>query len=227
LRRPIAREEEGEMSEMTELVREDLVIFAGRRIVDPTARVGYVSGRSIELQPVTIGDGAIIRSGSVLYVGSRIGERFETGHNVVIREQNEIGDDVQIWNNSVVDYGCKIGNRVHVHCNVYIAQFTILEDGVFLAPGVVIANDIHPGCADSRQCMQGPHLERLVRVGVNATILPFVRIGEGSLIGSGAVVTRDIPPRSVVAGNPGRVLRGVDQLTCVRGRRSNPYGSAP
>jgi acetyltransferase-like isoleucine patch superfamily enzyme len=99
----------------------------------------------------------------------------------------------------------------------------VIEDDVFMAPGVTIANDIHPGCALSRKCMRGPVIEKGVQIGVNATILPFVRIGKHSLIGSGAVVTKDVPPFSVVYGNPGRVAKKVQNLRCVTGLAKMPY----
>ena len=113
-------------------------------VVDPAALLGYPTGRHIELRPVRIGDGARIRSGTAIYASVEIGARFETGHNVVIREENRIGDDCAVWNSSTIDYGCVLGHRVKIHCNVYVAQYTIIEDDVFLAPGVIIANDPHP-----------------------------------------------------------------------------------
>jgi len=194
--------------------------------VDPSAIVGYPTGRKIPSLELSIGRDARIRAGTIVYRGSTIGDRFETGHHVVIREQNRIGDDFRIWNSSTVDYGCVIGRRVKIHCNCYVAQYTVLEDDVFLAPGVTIANDIHPGCERSAQCMRGPTLHRRVQVGVNATILPYVVIGEGSLIGAGAVVNRDVPPDSVVVGNPGRVIKRAGELRCTTGLlEGRPYRS--
>ncbi len=64
-----------------------------------------------------------VRSGTAIYRGSTIGPGLETGHNVVIREENRIGAEFSIWSNSTIDYGCTIGDRVRVHCNVYVAQF--------------------------------------------------------------------------------------------------------
>ena len=178
--------------------------------VDPRAVVGEMPGRKITDLNLTIGAHAIIRSFSVIYAGSRIGAHLETGHGVVIREENRIGDEFSIWNNSTVDYGCLIGNRVRVHTGVYIAQFTVIEDDVFLAPGVMIANDRHPICRD---CMKGPTIRRGARVGINATLLPEIVVGESALVGAGAVVTKDVPARAVVVGNPARVIGSVDQLT--------------
>lgn len=184
---------------------------------DPSALIGYRPGRRIDDLALHLGAHARIRSGSVIYAGSSIGEEFQTGHNVVIREQNLLGKHVQVWNNTTIDYGCRIGDNVKIHTNCYIAQFTIMEDDVFLAPGVTIANDLHPGCAFSAECMRGPTLQRGVQVGVNVTITPRVTIGAYSVIGSGAVITRDIPPHSLVVGNPARVIKQIEAITCTTG----------
>jgi acetyltransferase-like isoleucine patch superfamily enzyme len=177
--------------------------------VDPLAVVGERPGRMIPDDELHIGPHAVIRAFSVIYVGSRIGSHLETGHGVVIREENQIGDDLSIWNQSTIDYGCVIGNRVRIHTGVYVAQFTTIEDDVFLAPGVMIANDRHPVC---HECLQGPTIRKGARIGINATLLPGVVIGEGALVGAGAVVTKDVPAGAVVAGNPARVVGQFDEL---------------
>ena len=184
--------------------------------IDPNVVLAYASGRSAVLGLV-IGEGAVIRSGTVIYAGTTIGRRFETGHNAVVREENVIGDDVSVWSNTVIDYGCRIGDRVKIHSNVYIPQFTILENDVFVAPGCTFANDRFPGCPESKRVMHGPILEQGVKVGVNTTILPGVRIGRFSLIGSGSVVTKDVPPGSVIWGNPAIVHRPVTDIACCEG----------
>jgi acetyltransferase-like isoleucine patch superfamily enzyme len=166
----------------------------------------------------------VIRSNTVIYAGSSIGSGLQTGHNVVLREENQIGNHCQFWNNTVIDYGCRIGNNVKLHCNIYVAQFTIIEDDVFMAPGVSIANDPHPGCPDSQRCMRGPTIKQGAQIGVNVTLLPFVTIGERALVGSGAVVTKDVPPESVFFGNPGQPVRSIYDLTCVVDNiRDRPY----
>ena len=200
----------------------DIVLGADAKIDDGVI-LGYLTGRKIPDYTLRIGDGACIRAGSVIYGGTTIGDRFATGHNVTIREENVIGDGFNVWNCTTIDYGCKIGNNVKIHCNCYVAQFTVIEDNAFMAPGVTIANDIHPGCEFSQKCMKGPHIEEGVEIGVNVTILPFVRIGAHSVIGSGAVITKDIPPGSVVVGNPGRVICGIHDLKCQSGLTDRPY----
>ena len=193
----------------------EMIVLGPGAIIDPTAVLGERPARTIADLTLRIGEGAYIRSGSVIYAGSTIGAHFNTGHNVILREDNRLGHHVAIWGNSTVDYGCVIGDHVKIHTSVYVAQFTVLEDHVFLAPGVMIANDPHPGCPRARDCMRGPTVRRGAQIGVNATILPFVTIGEMALIGSGSVVTADIPARAVAYGNPARVVGTIDDLKCI------------
>src|SRR5215213_8171965 len=160
---------------------------------DPGVLVGY-SGTRTAADELLLGTDARLRSGTVLYAGSRIGARFQTGHHVVVREECQIGDDVSIWSNTVVDYGCRIGNRVKIHSNCYIAQYTEILDDAFFAPGVTVANDLYPGQAESARLMSGP------------------LVGDGCLVGGGSVVTHDLPPGMVAFGNPARVRGRVADL---------------
>ncbi len=165
-----------------------------------------------------MGPRARLRSGTVVYAGSRIGARLETGHNVIIREESVIGDDVSVWSNSVLDYSCVIGHDVKIHANCYVAQFSELGDSTFLGPGVVLANDLYPGRTESAEVMSGPLLEAGAKVGANATILPFVTIGRDAIVGAGAVVTRDIPAGTVAYGCPARPVRRVTELEDIERR---------
>jgi acetyltransferase-like isoleucine patch superfamily enzyme len=184
---------------------------------DPGVEIGYPAARVAGAE-LTIGQDARLRSGTILYAGSRIGDRFETGHHVVVREQCEIADDVSVWSNSVIDYGCRIGAGVKIHTNCYVAQYTEIGPGAFLAPGVTIANDLYPGSAESAEVMSGPSIGAGAQLGVNVTVLPFVRIGENCLVGAGSVVTRDLPAGTVAFGNPARVRGLVGELEDISAR---------
>jgi acetyltransferase-like isoleucine patch superfamily enzyme len=184
---------------------------------DDDVRLGYPSGRGTYNRP-TLGAEAWLRSGTVIYDGVEIGDRFQTGHHVVVREECTIGDDVTVWSNSIVDYGCSIGNRVKIHSNCYIAQFSHIADDAFIAPGVTFANDLYPGVAESAANMLGPFIDEGAQIGVNATILPFVKIGKGTIIGAGSVVTRSIPAGKVAYGCPAIPVRNVSELNDIEQR---------
>ncbi len=171
--------------------------------IDEDVILGYPSGRYQKEADVIIGNNAKIRSGSVIYQAVTIGNGFQTGHHVVIREENQIGNDVSIWTGTVIDYGCRIGNRVKIHTNVYIAQYTVIEDDVFIAPGTTFANDKYPVSTH----LEGPHIKRGARIGVNVTVLPGIVIGEQALVGAGSVVTKNVPDFAVVIGNPARLFQ--------------------
>ncbi len=193
-------------------------------MADPGSRamVGHPSPRG-DFGPPILGVGARLRSGTVIYRGAVIGKGLETGHNVVIREECVLGDDVRIWSNSVVDYDCRIGSRVRIHCNVYVAQRTTIEDDVTVGPGVTFANDPHPGCLHGSPCLVGPTLRRGCHIGAGAVLLPGVVVGEEALVGAGSVVTRDVPPRTIVAGSPAKVRRATVEARCRTDPERRPY----
>ena len=200
-----------------------LVQLGEMAVIDDGVVLGYPPSRG-DSHLLVIGSGARIRQGTIIYGGSRIGSGLETGHNVVIREGNIIGENLRIWSNSVIDYDCVIGNNVKIHNQVYIAQFTLIEDDVFLGPGVITTNDIHPGCPDALECMHGPQIKRGAQIGSNCCILPRITIGEYSVVGAGSVVTRDIPAGMVAYGNPARIAGKIGEITCTNGLRDKPYG---
>jgi acetyltransferase-like isoleucine patch superfamily enzyme len=164
-----------------------------------------------ELQ-TTIGKGAIIRSHTVIYAGNRIGDRFQTGNKVNIRELNEIGDNVSIGTHSVIEHHVRIGNGVRMHSQVFVPEFTVIEDDAWLGPNVVITNAKYPLSPDVKETLAGPLIKKGAKIGANATILPGVVIGVNSLVGAGSVVTKDVPDNAVVAGNPARLIKMITAL---------------
>lgn len=175
--------------------------------------------------PTRIGADVTIRSHSVIYAGNVIGDRFSTGHGVLVRELNTIGDDVSIGSHSVVEHHVTMGNRVRVHSQAFIPEYSVLEDEVWIGPNVVVTNVLHPGCPEAKRCVKGPTLRRGAKVGANATLAPDIVIGEMALIGAGSVVAKDVPAGAVVAGNPARLLKDIDALRCPYELIETPYGN--
>jgi len=153
---------------------------------------------------LTIGDNALIRSGSVIYSGVKIGKNFRTGHNILIRENTVISDNVLIGTNSVVENECKIGNDVSIQTGVYITTKTTIEDGVFMGPCSVTTNDKYMQVGAT---LIGPTIKKRARIGANAVLLPGVIVGEDAVVGSAAVVTKNVPDKATVAGNPAREIQ--------------------
>jgi acetyltransferase-like isoleucine patch superfamily enzyme len=162
--------------------------------------------------PTTIGDGAVIRSHTVIYAGNVIGRNFQTGNKVNIRESNRIGDDVRIGTLSVIEHHVEIGNGVRIHTQAFIPEFSILEEGCWIGPHVVLTNAKYPLSPGVKNRLAGPVIRKRAKIGANATLLPGIVVGDDALVGAGAVVVHDVPAGTVVAGNPARVIRHVSEL---------------
>jgi UDP-2-acetamido-3-amino-2,3-dideoxy-glucuronate N-acetyltransferase len=127
----------------------------------------------------------------------------------------EIGDDVKIGTFVEIQRGVKIGNRCKISSHSFICEGVTLEDEVFIGHNVTFINDLYPRAATEDgtlktdadwECLP-TRVGRGASIGSSATILCGITIGEGALVGAGSVVTRDVPPHSVVCGNPARVRR--------------------
>jgi len=159
-----------------------------------------------------IGTNAHLRSHTVVYAGNTIGDNFQTGNKVNIREQNEIGNNVSIGTLSVIEHHVMIGNDVRIHSQVFIPEYSTLEDGVWIGPHVVLTNAKYPASPDAKKHLKGPTIKRGAKIGANVTVLPGVVIGANALVGAGSVVVDDVPDGVVVAGNPARFMKKVSEL---------------
>ncbi len=121
---------------------------------------------------------------------------------VYIGKDTKIGSNTSIGSLTHIDRFIKIGNNCKIQGGVYIASNSIIGNNVFLGPGCVLLNDRYPPSAP----WIGPTLKDGVIVGGNVTILPAITIGKGAVIGAGSVVTKNISPYTVVAGNPAKPI---------------------
>jgi acetyltransferase-like isoleucine patch superfamily enzyme len=167
------------------------------------------------LPPTVIGDGTIVSAAAIVFAGSQIGARVILGDQSCIRERVRIGDDVIVGRGSLVENDTTIGSLTKIQADAYITAYSTLEEHVFIAPCVVTTNDNFMGRTDRRHdLIKGPTIRRGARVGGGAILCPGVEIGEEAFVGAGAVVTKDVPPKKIVYGNPARVQGDVpaDQL---------------
>jgi len=178
-------------------------------------------GRSDGEIVTLIGDCAVIRSHTVIYAGNRIGSNFETGHGVMVREENEIGCKVSIGTGSIIEHHVVIKDNVRIHSHAFIPEFSIIEDGAWIGPNVVITNAVYPLSPDVKSNLRGAHILRNAKIGANSTLLPGVTLGENCLVGAGSVVTKDVPPGKVVAGNPARIINSIENLPYISLTKEN------
>ena len=135
----------------------------------------------------------------------------------------EIGDECKIGAFVEIQKGAKIGCRVKVSSHTFICEGVTIEDGVFIGHGVMFINDKYPRATNEAGELQTevdwkciPTLvKRGASIGSNATILCGLTIGEEAIVGAGSVVTHDVPPRTIVAGNPARVVQGLKSTSGV------------
>lgn len=154
------------------------------------------------LPGAVVGNDCTLRSGSVIYSNVKIGNKLNTGHNVLVRENTIIGDNVLIGTNSIIENDCVVGNNVSIQSNVYIPTNSKIGDFVFLGPNACLLNDKYP--LRIKPELRGPTIKNGATIGANSTILPGVIIGEGAVVAAGAVVTKDIAPWKLAIGVPAR-----------------------
>ena len=180
------------------------VLGEGATIFEPVT-LGFPSRDRIGeegYRGATIGRGAVLRSGTIIYCDVSIGDDFQTGHNVLIREKTFIGDRVAVGTAVVIEGDCTIGDDVRLQSLVYITTGTRVGNRVFIGPNAVLTNDRYP--PGSHASLQAPVIGDDAVIGANATILPGVTVGEGAFIAAGAVVTKDVPSGMLAVGAPAR-----------------------
>jgi acetyltransferase-like isoleucine patch superfamily enzyme len=187
------------------------VVIGDNAVVGKQPTLGARSTASgEELPPLVVGDGAAVLACAVVFAGSRLGSGVIVGDQACVRERCELGDGVVVGRGSLVENDTSVGARTKIQANAYVTAYSLLEEDVFIAPGVVTTNDNFMGRTEGRHGLRaGPTIRRGARVGGGAVLLPGVEIGEEAFVGAGAVVLQDVPARAVVVGNPARQIRDV------------------
>ena len=156
----------------------------------------------------TVGDGTRIWAFSHILPGARIGR------------------DCNICDHTFIENDVIIGDRVTIKCGVQLWDGVTIEDDVFIGPNVAFSNDPFPRSKQYPERSLPTVVKKGASIGANATVLPGVVIGEKAMVGGGAVVTRDVPPNSIVTGNPARIT-GYSRSGAVEGISSAPPPSEP
>jgi acetyltransferase-like isoleucine patch superfamily enzyme len=153
-----------------------------------------------------------------------IGDDVRLGNNVRVSKfvnlyGCEIGDETKIGAFVEIQKNAKVGSRCKISSHTFVCEGVAIEDNVFIGHGVMFINDRYPRATNDGGALQTEKdwtveltlVRKGASVGSGATILPNLTIGENAIVGAGSVVTRDVPPNAVAAGNPARVLRYITQ----------------
>ena len=188
---------------MEEALFENTVIGPGAKIEEDVS-LGFKVNE--KCGPTLIGKNCFLRKGTVIYGDVKIGDYFQSQHYVVIRARVKLGDYCSILNHSTIEGIVRVGDGVRIMSNVYIPSRTWIGDNVFIGPGTTFTNGKYPfrGYPNDYPT-KGATIEDDVVIGGGVTIMPWITIGERSFVAGGAVVTKDIPPKSLVVGVPGKI----------------------
>jgi UDP-2-acetamido-3-amino-2,3-dideoxy-glucuronate N-acetyltransferase len=198
------------------VVHAGTVLGAGVRlgdgcVVGKAPALGVRSTASREAPaPAVLGDGVAVGAAAVVLAGARLGAGCVVADQAHVRERTQIGAEPVVGRGVSVENDVTIGARVKLQTGAYITAWSVVEDDVFVAPGVVLTNDPTAGRRRGEP-LRGAVLRRACRVGGGAVLLPGVEVGEEAFVGAGAIVTRDVPARSVALGVPARVVREVEE----------------
>jgi len=191
-------------------------VIGGEATIQDGAIVGKplaLGARSVAsrepLLPAEIGAGAKVCAGAVIVAGAVVGEGAVIGDQSHVRERAVIGEQSVVGRGSAVDNDVTLGARVRIQTNCYLTAFSVIEDDVFVAPGVTLTNDDTMGRHGAGHQLRGATLRRACRVGGGAVLVPGVEVGEEAFVAAGAVVTKDVPARAVVMGVPAHQVREV------------------
>jgi UDP-2-acetamido-3-amino-2,3-dideoxy-glucuronate N-acetyltransferase len=184
---------------------EDLVVLGKR----PRLRPGSSAATREQLGTLKIDDSVTICCGAVVYAGSVLGSSAIIGDQAQVRERSRVGARSVVGRASCVDFDVRVGTGVLIQTGVYVTGGSVVEDEVFIGPGVVTTNDHSMGRHPRGEALLGPTFRRACRIGGGVVLLPGVEIGEEAFVAAGAVVTRDVAARQVVVGVPARAVREV------------------
>jgi acetyltransferase-like isoleucine patch superfamily enzyme len=163
-------------------------------------------------RPTQLGDGVVIGAGSFVFAGAEIGSGTFVGDRVSIREHATVGSDCLVGSGVAISWNVTVGARTKLWNFSGLAPETIVEEDVYIGPGTYTTDHNAMGhYPDGRTPLSPVTIRRGARIATGVILLPGVEVGAEAVVGAGAVVKDDVPPRSLVVGVPARLVRSFDE----------------
>jgi len=204
------------------IIEKNVEIFPGAVIGrPPMVPVGITSNPNVSSgKPVIIKEGSVIGANAVIYEDVKIGRNTLIGDGVKLRDGCVIGNETIIGMNTKIGNRTIIGNRVKIMDLCNISGDMLIEDYVFIAQGVMCANDNTMGRDSNWKggagAHRGPTIKKYATVGMNSSLLPNTFIGENAIIAAGSIVTRDVKERTLVMGCPAKYKRDLNEKEIIK-----------
>ncbi len=158
----------------------------------------------------------MIHSESFIHDKSIVGKRVSVGARTRIwaftnlLDGAEIGEDCNVCDHVFIEGDVKVGDRVTIKCGVQLWNGLRIEDDVFIGPNVTFTNDLYPRSKQYPEHFLNTYVKAGASIGGGAIILPGITVGAKAIVGAGSVVTKSVPAKSIVAGNPARLIRMIE-----------------
>jgi len=185
---------------------QDNVVLGKRRKATHTS--SYIS--KDKKFSLVIGEDCTICTGAIIYGPTIIGNKCFVADYAIIQNNCRIGEETTIGTKVLVKDDVSIGSRVKIMCSAHITDFSVIEDNVFIGPNIISTSDKYMDRIKATP-FNGFYIKEGARIGGGANILPGVTIGFDSIVGAGAVVTKDVPDRKVVVGIPAEIIKDVPE----------------
>lgn len=169
---------------------------------------------------------AFVHKNAIVESGAMVGARTRIWAFVHVLPKAVIGEDCNLCDHVFVENDVRVGDRVTIKSGVQLWDGVVLEDDVFVGPNATFTNDTFPRSKQYPEQFRKTVIRKGASIGANATILPGVHVGINSVVGAGAVVTRDVPPHAIVIGNPARISGYVSSEQAKKRQPQKVFSSA-
>ena len=176
----------------------DNTVICNDCIIGEPPNAYYTDPNNYNNPKTIIGADSLVRSHTIIYAGNTIGDHFQTGHRVTLRENTIIGSHCSLGTLDDIQGNSRFGDYCRLHSNVHIGMHSVLGNFVFVYPYVVFTNDPTPPSDN----LMGPSVGDYTQIATGSVLLPGIKIGKHCVIGACSLITKDVDDYMLAMGSP-------------------------